>query len=265
MRLLTLGWFGLAAVSVSVLAAEDFLGTLKVGSQVYSNVTATGHTPTLLYIRHAKGIGSLKLKDLSPELQQKFGYDADKARAVEGLQKESQADFVRMLASQPKPRPALEAEAEAEVPPESGAPAAPPALYAKSFLNQPAPDLVVEKWLTDAPKLEGKFRLVEFWATWCPPCRRGIPHLNEIHRKYGEKLVVIGLSVEPEETVREMVNPKIEYASAIDTRKRMIQAVEVTAIPHGLLVDPQGIVRWEGLPSQLTDEALDKLLASEGK
>jgi thiol-disulfide isomerase/thioredoxin len=263
MRSLMLAWVGSAAVLLSGLAAEEFLGTLKVGSQVYSNVTVTGHTPTVLYLRHAKGIGSVKLKDLSPELQQKYGYDAEKARTVESLQKQSQADFVKALANQPKPTPEPEPEPEPEAQPEPAAAA--PAIHARSFLNRPAPELTVEKWLTDAPELENKFRLVTFWATWCPTCRSSIPRLNEIHRRHREKLAVIGLSVEPEEQVREMRNPKLEYASAIDTRKKMIQAVEVTAIPHSLLIDPQGVVRWEGLPSLLTDEALDKLLAGEGK
>ena len=245
--------------TVSTPAAEDFLGTLKVGSQVYSNVTATGHTPTVLYIRHAQGIGSLKLKDLNPELQQKYGYDPAKARAVEDLQRKSQAEFVKELAKQPKyvppPEPKLQPQATSPAPP----------IQAKSFLGKPAPELVVEKWLSDAPDLEGKFRLVTFWATWSPACRSCIPRLNEIQQKYREKLAVIGLSVEPEEQVRELQNPKLECASAIDTRKQMILAVGVTAIPHSLLIDPQGVVRFEGLPGLITDEALDRILADEAK
>jgi len=261
MRLLMVGLAGFAALTLSTLAAEDHLGTLKVGSLVYSNVTVTGHTPTVLYLRHAKGIGSVKLKDLSPELQQKYGYDAQKAQAVEALQKEAEADFVKALASQPKPK--AEPEPAAEPDPEPAPAAA--ALHAKSFLDQTAPELVVEKWLTDAPELDGKYRLVTFWATWSPASRQGIPRLNQIHRKYGEKVAVIGLSVEPEEQVRELMNPRIEYSSAIDTRKRMIEAVGVTAIPHSLLIDPQGVVRFEGMPHLITGEIIEKILAAEAK
>src|SRR6184192_849229 len=74
-------------------------------------------------------------------------------------------------------------------------------LWAKSLLNQKAPELVVEKWLSKEPDRKGKFVLIDFWATWCGPCRKAIPELNALHKKFGDKLVVIGISAEPEKTV----------------------------------------------------------------
>ena len=142
-------------------------------------------------------------------------------------------------------------------------------LWAKSLLNQPAPDLVVEKWLTPEPDRKGKFVLVDFWATWCPPCRKAIPELNAYHKKFGDKLVVIGISDEPEAKVKSFSNPKIEYFSAIDTKAKMKTQVEVTGIPHVLLIDPKGIVRWEGFPfldgQELTEKVVEEVLAKFGK
>ncbi len=120
--------------------------------------------------------------------------------------------------------------------------------WAKSFINQRAPDLIVETWISAAPDTQGKFILVDFMATWCEPCREAIEELNKIHATFGDKLVVIGLSDEPEQEVRAHKEPRIEYYSATDTRKRMKSQVEVTAIPHVMIIDPQGIVRWEGSP-----------------
>jgi thiol-disulfide isomerase/thioredoxin len=142
-------------------------------------------------------------------------------------------------------------------------------IWAKPFLGQLAPKLVVEKWLTAVPDCKGKFVLVDFWATWCPPCRKAIPELNAIHKKFGDKLVVIGLSDETEAAVKKMAEPKIEYFVAIDTQARMKKAVDVTGIPHVLIIDPQGIVRWEGFPLldgyELTEKVVEDILNAPAK
>lgn len=68
-------------------------------------------------------------------------------------------------------------------------------LYAradKSMLGEKLPDLKLE-YLAGQPDTAGKPMIVEFWATWCPPCRASIPHLNAIHASYKDRgLVVIG-------------------------------------------------------------------------
>ena len=142
-------------------------------------------------------------------------------------------------------------------------------LWAKSYLNQKAPDLVVEKWLTKEPDRKGKFVLIDFWATWCGPCRKAIPELNALHKKFGDRLVVIGLSDEPESKVKSMSEPVIEYFSAIDTQARTKKAVEVKGIPHVILIDPEGIVRWEGFPLldgyELTEKIVEDILAKGSK
>lgn len=121
-------------------------------------------------------------------------------------------------------------------------------LWAKSFLNQKAPELIVEKWLTPEPKRDGKFVLIDFWATWCGPCRKAIPELNALQKKFGDRLVVIGISDESEDKVKSLKDPKMEYTVAIDTQGRTKKLLEVTGIPHVILVDPKGIVKWEGFP-----------------
>jgi len=141
-------------------------------------------------------------------------------------------------------------------------------LWAKSFLNKKAPELIVEKWLSEKPEWKGKFLLVDFWATWCGPCLKAIPELNRFHEQFGEQMVVVGLSDEQESKVASMKQPQIEYYSAIDTQKRMKNEVKVTGIPHVMIIDPQGIVRWEGFPflsgHELTEEVVENLLRKHG-
>lgn len=142
-------------------------------------------------------------------------------------------------------------------------------MWAKSFLNQKAPELVVEKWLSEEPNTKGKFILIDFWATWCGPCKRAIPELNRWYDKYKDRMVVVGLSDEAETKVTAMKQPVINYYSAIDTQKRLKNIYQVTGIPHVVLIDPQGIVRWEGFPfltgNELTDAVLEDIFSKFAK
>lgn len=81
-------------------------------------------------------------------------------------------------------------------------------LWADSFLNKKAPEFVVEEWISQQPKLKGKFILIDFWATWCGPCRKAIPELNEFAKKFGKKLVVIGISDETADKVKRDERPE---------------------------------------------------------
>jgi cytochrome c biogenesis protein CcmG, thiol:disulfide interchange protein DsbE len=137
-------------------------------------------------------------------------------------------------------------------------------LWAKSVINQKAPKLVVEKWLTEKPNTKGKFVLIDFWATWYGPCRRAIPDLNQFRTEFEKDLIIIGISDESQETIQSMTNPKMDYYSAIDSENRMYNLLEIRGIPHCIVIDPEGIVRWEGYPTlngfELTSEVIKDII-----
>lgn len=137
-------------------------------------------------------------------------------------------------------------------------------MWAKSFIGQKAPALAVEGWIQEPASIEGKYVLVDIWATWCGPCRKAIPELNDWHKKYADKLVIIGISSETKDKVEAYAKENIKYANGYDTQSRVKSALKVTGIPHVILINPEGIVVWEGFPKlpgyELSTEVLEGII-----
>jgi thiol-disulfide isomerase/thioredoxin len=153
-------------------------------------------------------------------------------------------------------------------------------------VGDPAPKLSTGKWMQGEPVKqfqEGKAYLVEFWATWCGPCRQTIPHLNEIHEKYKDKgLNVIGQDCW--ENDDELVAPfikkmgeKMTYRVALDDKsgetkkgeqkgamaKTWMAAAWRNGIPSAFLVDTKGLIAWIGHPMSLTEDTIEAVLAGK--
>lgn len=142
-----------------------------------------------------------------------------------------------------------------------------------------APKLQTGPWVQGEPVKQfekGTVYIVEFWATWCGPCRSSIPHLNEIYNKYkGKGLVVIGQDCwEHDESLVapfvKSMGDKMTYRVALDnnggSEKGQMADTWMTAaaqdgIPTAFLVNANGVIAWIGHPMSLEEKVIEEVLA----
>jgi thiol-disulfide isomerase/thioredoxin len=147
--------------------------------------------------------------------------------------------------------------------------------------GDPAPKLETGKWVQGEPVKDfqkGKAYIVEFWATWCPPCRASIPHLNETYLKFKDKgLVVIGQDCwEKDESLVapfvEKMGDKMTYRVALDDKTSnkkgqmaitWMEAAGRNGIPSAFLVDTKGKIAWIGHPMALKEDVIEEVLAGK--
>lgn len=140
-------------------------------------------------------------------------------------------------------------------------------------VGDPAPEMGIDTWVKGGPVASlnepGKLYVIEFWATWCAPCRQTIPHLTKIQAKYKDKgLTVIGVSTDEDKTKVEpfvkQMGSKMEYTVAIDsdgkTSMAYKEAVGAEGIPYAFLIGGGGKVLWHGHPMAGLDNVIDLAL-----
>jgi thiol-disulfide isomerase/thioredoxin len=139
-------------------------------------------------------------------------------------------------------------------------------------IGDPAPPLTIERWIKGTPAVLTKrtnLLVVEFWATWCGPCKETIPHLTELQKKYADKgIVFLGMSDEDVATVQPFVaaqGNRMGYNVGTDSSQRTFKAwmtaSGASGIPHAFIVDTKGTVVWHDHPGNNLEETIESILA----
>ncbi|WP_442481720.1 redoxin domain-containing protein [Aeoliella sp. SH292] len=135
--------------------------------------------------------------------------------------------------------------------------------------GKPAPALVVTNWMncdqgTSLDQMKGRVVLVEFWGTWCGPCRARMPEVRKLHEEFAEKgLIVVGLhSTQAAEDAAEYVDANnIPWAIGLDDSKQTSEAYAVPHWPSFYLIDREGVLRMANPHRGELQEAVSSLLA----
>jgi peroxiredoxin len=109
--------------------------------------------------------------------------------------------------------------------------------------------------------LRGKTVLLNFWATWCPPCRKEMPDMEALYRRFREKgLVVLAVSDEDRETVAGfLAKQNYTFPVLLDPGRKTADAFSVEGIPKSFIFDPQGRLVAEAMDMRTERQFLDLL------
>lgn len=153
-------------------------------------------------------------------------------------------------------------------------------------IGDPARPIDIQHWIKGEKVGEfkpGNVYVLEFWATWCGPCRDGMPHLAELQTKYEDyKVTIVGISDEKLETVENFLtqnnkklnkpwNEVIQYTLTTDPDKSVKTDYFVAAgqrgIPSAFIIGKDQRIEWIGNPHPMSgdgfDKALDKIVKDE--
>ena len=117
------------------------------------------------------------------------------------------------------------------------------------------------------PSVEGKVVLIDFWASWCGPCKASFPALDDIQKKYkGAGFELIGVSVDEKKAQMDefLDDHPVSFTIVRDGQHKLVAAAQVKTMPTSLIVDREGVIRFvhSGYRGDETKEKLETEIRS---
>ncbi|WP_394232279.1 peroxiredoxin family protein [Niallia oryzisoli] len=124
-----------------------------------------------------------------------------------------------------------------------------------------APDFEVKNLAGETVKLsdfQGKKVLLNFWATWCPPCKEEMPDMEKFHKSAGDDVVILAVNIDPQYDVNKFVNEMgITFPILLDEKDEVNTMYQILTIPTTYFIDEEGIIRHKYI-SAMTEEIMEQ-------
>ncbi|MCM3764633.1 peroxiredoxin [Neobacillus niacini] len=110
-----------------------------------------------------------------------------------------------------------------------------------------APDFELKTLTGETVKLsnlKGKKVMLNFWATWCPPCKAEMPDMEKFHQEVGDEVTILAVNIDPQLDVQAFVDEyKITFPIPLDTEDAVNEEYKVLSIPTTYFIDSKGIMQ----------------------
>ncbi len=142
---------------------------------------------------------------------------------------------------------------------------------ANDLVNQPAPVFELKSQGGGQPgvninlaDLKGRIVLINFWASWCAPCRDELPKLDELYQKYKEQgVIVLGINVDADidQAMKFLQKVPVIFPVLLDTDNQVLEQYHVEAMPTTFLIDRRGVIHsmHQGYREGYMDMYVDKI------
>lgn len=139
-------------------------------------------------------------------------------------------------------------------------PASQPAVDARGGLKAgvKAPDFELKTLTGESVKLsdlKGKKVMLNFWATWCPPCKKEMPEMEQFYNESGDQITILAVNIDPQLDVQKFVDEnKITFPVLLDEEDAVNETYQILTIPTTYFIDSKGIIQHTFFGSMTLDD-----------